>query len=63
MRRIAIALAVVATLTACGSGVGDIGESSTGGVEVPMPDGRTIPCVIYKDNYAGGLSCDWSGTR
>lgn len=28
-------------------------------VDVNM-HGRVIPCVTWKEGYAGGLSCDWS---
>lgn len=26
---------------------------------VELPDGRSVICVSWKRNYAGGLSCDW----
>lgn len=27
---------------------------------VPTPQGE-VPCIVYKEYKAGGLSCDWSG--
>lgn len=27
--------------------------------EIALPDGRTIPCIIYNSIEKGGISCDW----
>jgi len=27
---------------------------------VRMPDGRTVPCVVYRPGNGGGISCDWT---
>lgn len=26
-------------------------------------DGRQIPCITWKNGYAGGVSCDWSVSK
>lgn len=26
---------------------------------VHLTDGRVVVCVVYKDGYKGGVSCDW----
>lgn len=27
--------------------------------EITLPDGRTIPCIVYNSVNKGGISCDW----
>lgn len=26
---------------------------------IRLQDGRTIDCIVYTDQYPGGVSCDW----
>lgn len=59
-------IVVLALLTACGSPAVPPAPETTnvgGGmtfVEIPTPDGRVIPCLVY-DGYNGdAISCDWN---
>lgn len=66
MKKLAAALLV---LVACGGEPGDptqeavrIGGSGLSDYhyrELTLPDGRTVPCVIYSAPNKGGISCDW----
>lgn len=29
------------------------------GVEVQLPDGRPVTCVVYEWGNTGGVTCDW----
>ncbi len=57
MKRLLIAVVLV-VLAGCGAG----GPAKRGN-DVVLPDGRTVTCVVYKQGYAGGISCDWEGAR
>lgn len=24
-----------------------------------LSDGRTVTCIVFRDNYKGGVTCDW----
>lgn len=41
--------------------------SVTGGsaraFDIPLDDGRTVTCVVWQDNYKGGISCDWASAK
>lgn len=28
-----------------------------------LDSGRTVTCITYKSNAAGGVTCDWGGVR
>lgn len=28
-----------------------------------LDSGRTVTCITYKSQYAGGVTCDWGGAR
>lgn len=28
-----------------------------------LSDGRTVTCLVFRENYKGGLSCDWAGAK
>jgi hypothetical protein len=61
-RQVLVAVATLFTLAACGNTPsnpeGPRGAFRTAVVDV---DGRKIPCITWKDGYAGGISCDWTG--
>src|SRR5207344_3019717 len=43
-----------------GGGVGDSGTTAyISEQDIHLKDGRIVTCLIYKQGYAGGLSCDW----
>jgi len=58
----ALAVVAVFALAACGNDPAKP-DTSPGGyfnVTTVNVNGRQIPCVTWKNGYAGGLSCDWS---
>lgn len=62
MKRTALVLAVLA-LTACSNDPSAPNTEPEGRFTVVTVDvnGRDVPCVTWKNGYAGGLDCDWSG--
>lgn len=59
-------VAVAALLSGCGASNDPTVPAGPGGffrVANVTVDGKSIPCVTWKDGYAGGLSCDWTATR
>lgn len=66
MRRLLVVLAVV--LAACASTEGDTFggwvnvDTDTWYNDVEIPDGRTIPCLVWSSRISdkGGMSCDWN---
>jgi hypothetical protein len=70
--RIALAIFAVVVLAGCGN-AGSVEKNSTrlnhgvyGGMQaflVDTPDGRTVTCVVYDGNRAGGVSCDWASAK
>lgn len=67
MRFVIAGLVGVLLLAGCSSnamtktGTGNGGSLKT--YDVDLPNGNTVLCVVYESGYAGGLSCDWDGTR
>lgn len=64
-RRAAILLVLAATISgivACGNDPAAPSSRPTGTYRVTnvTVDGHSVPCVTWKDGYAGGLSCDWT---
>lgn len=56
-------LAVIAVITvACGNDPAAPSSQPTGTYRVTnvTVNGHSIPCITWKDGYAGGLSCDWT---
>lgn len=38
----------------------DLNQDDTKVRVVHLDDGRKVTCIIYKDYYKGGISCDWN---
>lgn len=57
-----ILIAVIAGIEACGNDPAAPSNQPTGTYRVTnvTANGHSIPCITWKDGYAGGLSCDWS---
>ena len=65
MKKIITALVLcLISLTGCaGSGsTAPDPKVSTGSFKTTIVnvDGRDIPCITWKQGYAGGISCDWN---
>lgn len=72
MRRaggVLLALGLALGLTACGDPAPGSTQQDTGGLgrarawTIQTPDGREVVCVSWKSGHAGGLDCDWEGSR
>lgn len=66
MKKFAVVLATLLVLSGCGrTSQSDIEKTSTYLKEgsITLSDGRVVVCIIYKRGYAGGLSCDWEGSK
>ena len=66
MKKLAVVLAILLVLSGCGTTrQSDIEKSSANLKEgsITLSDGRVVVCIVYKRGYAGGLSCDWEGSK
>ena len=66
MKKLAVVLAILLVLSGCGATrQSDIEKSSANLKEgsITLSDGRVVVCIVYKRGYAGGLSCDWEGSK
>lgn len=50
------------SLTGCSEYPAKDPKVSTGSFKTTIVnvDGRDIPCITWKQGYAGGISCDWN---
>ena len=62
MARVALVVCVLFLLTACGNDPNAPDQKPGGhfGVTTVHVGDRDVPCVTWKQGYAGGLSCDWA---
>lgn len=61
MKRSLAALAAMAIVVLSGCATEYESDPWVSVVPVTTHDGRTVQCALYKNGYAGGLSCDWEG--
>jgi hypothetical protein len=62
---LALTVVAVVVFSACGESTAEEAAPSVGPTRyeslwLDTIDGRTIPCVVYKNVRAGGIDCDWS---
>lgn len=63
------AVLTVLVLAGCGAEAQDSSVSENGNpaeisiVEVNMPDGSTVDCVLWDSYREGGIDCDWDRRR
>lgn len=62
MKAILLALALVASLTACGNDTPPR-ENEFRVIQARLPDGKSIPCLAWVrgtgNSRMGGIDCDW----
>lgn len=64
-KRLIVAGMLALGLAGCSAGPsGDVATNTdVSGIVVPLPDGGSVTCVVYEGYKAGGITCDWEGTR
>ena len=66
MKKLAVVLATLLVLSGCGATSQSDTEKSSDHLKegsITLSDGRVVTCIIYKHGRAGGLSCDWEGSK
>ena len=53
-------LLMLVALSSCGADTNDVEEDEVRIERLEYDDSRSVTCVVFEDNYRGGVSCDWS---
>lgn len=58
-----LAILIAFSLTACSYPSEDSHSPFLYERQYVLDSGRTVTCITYKNNNAGGVTCDWGGVQ
>lgn len=58
-----LAILIAFSLTACSYPSEDSNSPLLHEHQYVLDSGRTVTCITYRSNVAGGVSCDWGGVQ
>ena len=62
-KRLIVAGMLALGLAGCSAESEAATNTDVSGIVVPLLDGGSVTCVVYEGYKAGGITCDWEGTR
>ena len=62
-KRLIVAGMLALGLAGCSAESEAATNTDVSGIVVPLLDGGSVTCVVYGGYKAGGITCDWEGTR